>query len=175
MLRFSYSKDTKTIRRQKRQCGGSKRMFWGMVMPNGLIYLKLVNGILNTENYISLLKNYGIKMMKLNMQPAFTFIQDNARPHVSKGSDEFLKSMKLNVLPWPAKSPDLNIMENIWKMISDIVYKDVQPANVKELEDLIYHAVDEINNQKRDTIENLFSSYVGRLTKVLVSQGNLLS
>jgi len=45
-------------------------------------------------------------------------------------------------------SPDLNTVENIWKMISDLVYDEIQPKNIKELRLKINKAVDIINNEK---------------------------
>ena len=41
-------------------------MFWGMVMYNGLIALKEVPGKANAENYVALLKEFGVPIMRLN-------------------------------------------------------------------------------------------------------------
>ena len=43
------------------------------------------------------------------MNVQFTVQQDNAPAHVAKQTEEFLQQRF--VKPWPAKSPDLNIVE----------------------------------------------------------------
>ena len=35
------------------------------------------------------------------------FQQDNARPHVARSTLGFLDKNNVNVMPWPARSPDL--------------------------------------------------------------------
>lgn len=32
----------------------------------------------------------------------------------------------VKVIGWPARSPDLNIVEDIWKMLSEMVYDEPQ-------------------------------------------------
>ena len=51
-----------------------------------------------------------------------TFQQDNARPHVARVCMDFLATNHVNVLPWPAYSPDLLPIEHIW----DILDRKVQ-------------------------------------------------
>ena len=48
-------------------------------------------------------------------------IQDNARYHTSRVTQVFKNSNDLNSLKWSVNSPDINIMEKIWKLLSDIV------------------------------------------------------
>jgi len=54
-----------------------------MVMSNGLIALKEVPGKANSENYVGLLKEFGVPIMRLNHKQEFLIIQYNARPHTA--------------------------------------------------------------------------------------------
>ena len=63
-----------------------------------------------------------VSCMKLNHGQNFYFQDDNCSVHKAKIVKDFKTEHNVNVLEWPAKSPDLNIVEDIWKMLSDIVY-----------------------------------------------------
>ena len=39
---------------------------------------------------------------------------DNARPHRARGVNDFLQQSGVNRMEWPACSPDLNPIENLW-------------------------------------------------------------
>ena len=49
-----------------------------------------------------------------NFGPDLTFQHDNARPHTALVTANFLAQNNVNVLPWPALSPDMNPVEHIW-------------------------------------------------------------
>jgi hypothetical protein len=42
------------------------------------------------------------------------FQQDNAPCHTSKTTMEAFNAIEVNVMDWPAQSPDLNPIENYW-------------------------------------------------------------
>ena len=130
---------------------------------------------MNSDKYVGLLSKFIVPIMNLNMRPNYNYIQDNAPIHVSMLSKTFLNNQSFRTLTWPAKSPDLNLMENVWKIISDIVYENKQACHWQELEEKINQAVLYINNNKINSVKTLYSSFRQRLTKVLISHGKLLN
>ena len=114
-----------------------------------------------------------IPIMKLNYGSDFCFQEDSSSVHKSKVVQRFLKESNISVLDWPAKSPDLNIVEDCWKTISDLVYDGKQFNKKDELIKKIKEVIDDLNTKSRDKVKNLYQSIKPRLCKVLKVRGNL--
>lgn len=159
--------------RQKRQCDGGGLMVWLMAMPNGLVSHKIIRGKFKALDYIELLKNQLIPIAKLNYGDDFILQEDNAPVHKAKIVKKYLQESHINVLDWPAKSPDMNIVEDIWSIVSQMIYDGPQYQCKKTLEKAIDAAFLVINGDKRQCIKDLYSSITPRLCKILSKNGSL--
>ena len=93
--------------------GGWSVMVWGGIMGNIKTDLVVEQANLNAQRYVNFLNNNLLPFMQ-NFGPGLTFQHDNARPHTALVTANFLAENKVNVLPWPALSPDMNPIKHIW-------------------------------------------------------------
>ncbi len=93
-------------------------MVWGCISAYGMGSLHVLEGTVNAEGYIKILEQHMLPSRRRLFQGRpFVFQQDNAKPHTAAITTAWLRSRRVRVLNWPACSPDLSPIENIWRII----------------------------------------------------------
>lgn len=148
-----------------RQHGGGSVMVWGALTSNGPLNLVVLNGRQKAKDYLELLKiQKNLMAQKLNRRP-FVFQQDNASIHTAKIVKDWFRQEKMQVLDWPALSPDLNIIENAWGWLSRKFYEGGrQFGNTNELILAIHRTW---NAMPMHIVKNLYNSVPKRLIDVI--------
>lgn len=155
-----------------RNFGGGSLMVWGAFSMHGTTSLATVTCRMNSMNYIRTLEEHLIPFGDDVMENDFIFQQDNAAIHVSRASKAWFAEKGIELLEWPARSPDLNPMENLWGIMARRVYQNGrQFSTVQELEVAVRNVWREI---RHETLEALINSVPKRLFKVARLNGGQL-
>lgn len=143
-------------------------MLWGCFGLNGG-RLATVSGRMTSADYTELLE---INLLPFGEElggPRWVFQQDNAPIHDSEYTHQWMQGEGIQVLPWPACSPDLNPIENIWGMLVRKVYQGGRQFDtVKQLEAAIYRAWADLDVQY---MQKLIDGMRRRLVKVIKKEG----
>jgi len=154
------------------QNGGFGVMFWGCFSRAGVGPLVVIDGIMNRESYLNLLKNTILPKIRLANNIDF-FMQDNAPCHTARLVKDFLAQENVPVLPWPAQSPDLNPIENLWALIKRKLASEFSTPKTRS--ELIANVETIWNGISPELCQNLSDSMTNRLKEVLQNKGNSTS
>jgi len=140
-------------------------MIWGAFESRGTLPLAFVSKKMNSQEYQEMLETQLIPYW----QPEYLFQQDNASIHGSASTMEFLLNNGVQVMEWPACSPDLNPIENLWGILVRNVYCDnKQYETVEELKSAVLRAWSNVDG---DCLGRLVESVPRRLIEVIKARG----
>ncbi len=111
---------------------------------------------------------------KLYGDADFIFQQDLAPAHTAKGTKSWFNDHGVTVLDWPANSPDLNPIENLWGIVKRKMRHQTQQCRWAEghcQRNLGFHTTSAV--PQTDPLLNYFSLCALNLFNIQVSQFEL--
>lgn len=150
-----------------------KLMVWGCFCANGVGMLHRINGIMDQHVYLDILENCLLPSVDMLFEADeegdndVMFQQDNDPKHTARLVQGWLTD-NVNLIDWwPAQSPDLNPIENLWSIL-DQRLKDRVPNNKDELFEVLLKAWRELPNE---LLTNLVESMPRRCQAVINAKG----
>lgn len=150
--------------------GGGSTMFWGGISLTGrteLVFFR--NQVVNADNYVTDILEPHVMPYAGYIGADFQLMHDNARPHVARIVTQYLQEVGIQVMPWPANSPDLNPIEHLWDQIKRKVRaRDPVPGTLQQLETAI---AEEWQRTPQEDIKKLIRSLNRRMQAVIKARG----
>jgi transposase len=145
-----------------------KVMAWGGISLKGKTPLFCFTEIMDGPFYVNILQTQLLPAARTMYGRRWRLQQDNDPKHTSRVAKDFLAENGVEVMNWPANSPDLNPIENLWQVIKNKVEKRM-PENIEELKRFLAEEWDAVSEQ---TVINLISSMKNRCNQVLEKNGD---
>jgi hypothetical protein len=146
----------------------TKIMVWGCMAGSGLGRFHIVEGMMNAVKYTTVLQTVMIPSAQTLFTDRYYFQDDNAPCHRARSVVKWMADHNVDRLDWPAQSPDLNPIENLWSILATRVQK-AAPRTKRELIEALIAAW--YRNITPDHIQKLVQSMPNRCKQVLRSKG----
>ncbi len=143
-------------------------MIWAAMSSAGVGPLCFLKSTVNAATYQDILEHFMLPSAdKLYGDADFIFQQDLAPAHTAKGTKSWFNDHGVAVLDWPANSPDLNPIENLWGIVKRKM-RDTRPNNADELKATVKETWASIPPQQ---CHKLITSMPRRIEAVIKAKG----
>ncbi|GFX27185.1 transposable element Tcb2 transposase [Trichonephila clavipes] len=144
-------------------------MVWADIMINGCTCLHVVaNGTMTGQRYIDEVLLH-VHLFRGAVGDKFVFMDDNATCHRTLAVQDCLDSEGIQRLVWPAPSPDLNPIENVWDALGrQVAGRNYPPTNKNTL---IRALTEEWDKLPQQLLDNVVQSMVRRVECCITLHG----
>lgn len=161
------------------QHGGGHVSVFAIVSNQGLVTWTFIEEHLTGQGYKQLLRDQLLPSINRYWPQGgdgqLCFMQDNASTHTALIAQEYLDSLAdrkdFRILDWPAHSPDLNPLENVWAALKRHLKKFPLPPTLGALRELMLREVPIFNVENQALFANLYESLPKRMELVIKSKG----
>ncbi|GFX00961.1 transposable element Tcb2 transposase [Trichonephila clavipes] len=145
-------------------------MVWAGIMINGRTRLHVVaNGTMTGQRYIDEVLLPHVRLFRGAVGDKFVFMVDNATCHRTLAVQDCLDSEGIQRLVWPARSPDLNPIENVWDALGrQVAGRNYPPTNKNTL---IRALTEEWDKLPQQLLDNVVQSMVRRVECCITHHG----
>ena len=143
-------------------------MVWGAIHHGAKSEL-VVDGTFNRFQYVDILRNSMVPYARVTFQNNFVLIQDNATCHTVRHTRGFLAQEQVEVMPWPANSPDMNPIKHVWDQVGVYIRDMANPStNLIELRQAVQQAWDSVI---LESVQHLVDGMPHRVTALSAARG----
>ncbi|GFU76930.1 transposable element Tc1 transposase [Trichonephila clavipes] len=139
-------------------------------MINGRTRLHgVANGTMTGQRYIDEVLLPRVRLFRGAVGDKFVFMDDNATCHRTLAVQDCLDSEGIQRLVWPACSPDLNPIENVWDALGrQVAGRNYPPTNKNTL---IRALTEEWDKLPQQLLDNVVQSMVRRVECCIILHG----
>jgi len=151
--------------------GGGSIMMWGCITHKGPGLACQIEGKMDQNLYRSILEDELFQTLDLYdlKQSKTIFMQDNDPKHRAKSVMKWLAEQDFSILDWPAQSPDLNPIENLWRQVKLMLSRfDSPPIGLAELWDRTASVFSQITASE---CVSLYETMPSRMAAVIKAKG----
>ena len=147
--------------------GGGSIMGWAGISMHTKTPITCVQGGLTANRYQNVILG-PVALPHIAANRGMILAQDNAPCHTAQTTRQYLAANNIQIMPLPAKSPDLNPIEHIWDLLKQRVRSLPQPPTLRVLE----QNTNQIwNNITQRTIQGYILSMRKRCLAVIRARG----
>ncbi|GFX35265.1 transposable element Tcb2 transposase [Trichonephila clavipes] len=145
-------------------------MVWAGIMINGRTRLHVVaNGTMTGQRYIDEVLLPHVRLFRGAVGDKFVFMDNNATCHRTLAVQDCLDSEGIQRLVWPARSQDLNPIENAWDALGrQVADRNYPPTNKNTL---IRALTEEWDKLPQQLLDNAVQSMVRRVECCITLHG----
>ncbi|GFW65098.1 transposable element Tcb2 transposase [Trichonephila clavipes] len=145
-------------------------MVWAGILINARTCLHVVaNKTMTGQQYIDEVLPPHVRLFRGAVGDKFVFMDDNATCHRTLAVQDCLDSEGIQHLVWPARSPDLNPIENMWDALGRQVAGRNYPPTYKNT--LIRALTEEWDKLPQQLLDNVVQSMVRRVECCITLHG----
>lgn len=155
-----------------RKTGDASVHVWAAIAYNRHSRLSFLEYKFDAISYTVLLEKELKPFLAQCGDEKYLFQQDNTQMNTTKAVKYWIRTNNVSSLDFPPKSPDINIIENVWGHLGSILYKDNRRfGSINELKSAVANVWEKELDQT--FIQGLYATLPERISEVIKSEGGI--